>query len=222
MAEPLWDGDGSVAAMEAVRRSLEGVEAGMRAAFSEARLEGFRRAAERTARDTGTAWERVWDRMADHAGAALDRVLRTGRLGLEDLLALARAVLREVLAATLPGAGRSPGGILADILKGGLVGRSLPRPFPSLSIPGFAKGGVVRGPQVAMIGEGSAAEAVVPLPDGRAIPVRLEGGGPAAPAIHITQHFHGEAREAARVAPVMKRMVRDAVLQGQREARRTG
>ena len=41
----------------------------------------------------------------------------------------------------------------------------------------FATGGVVHEPTVAMIGEGSMSEAVVPLPDGRSIPVRMEGGG---------------------------------------------
>ncbi len=217
MAEELWDGDAAVAAMSAMRRSLEDVQAGLRAAFAEAPLESFRRAAERTARDTGAAWERAWGRMAEHAGAALERLLRTGRVGMQDLLVLARGVLREVLAASLPAAARAPGGLLAELVAGARA----PAPV-ALPIPGFAKGGVVRGPQVAMIGEGARPEAVVPLPDGRAIPVRLEGGGAAMPAVQVTQHFHGGAEAAPRAAPVMKRMVRDAVRDGLREARRTG
>jgi TP901 family phage tail tape measure protein len=44
-------------------------------------------------------------------------------------------------------------------------------------ILGFANGGMVSAPTLAMIGEGQYNEAVVPLPDGRSIPVQLSGGG---------------------------------------------
>ena len=39
----------------------------------------------------------------------------------------------------------------------------------------YANGGIAREPQVAIFGEGSMAEAYVPLPDGRTIPVTLQG-----------------------------------------------
>ena len=42
---------------------------------------------------------------------------------------------------------------------------------------GFAEGGVVNQPTKAIIGEGQYPEAVVPLPDGRTIPVTIQGGG---------------------------------------------
>lgn len=42
---------------------------------------------------------------------------------------------------------------------------------------GMAKGGVVTKPTLSWIGEGGQNEAVVPLPDGRRIPVQMEGGG---------------------------------------------
>lgn len=41
----------------------------------------------------------------------------------------------------------------------------------------YAGGGVAASPQMAMYGEGSMPEAYVPLPDGRSIPVTMEGGG---------------------------------------------
>lgn len=41
----------------------------------------------------------------------------------------------------------------------------------------YASGGVANRPQLAMFGEGSTPEAYVPLPDGRAIPVRMQGSG---------------------------------------------
>lgn len=43
-------------------------------------------------------------------------------------------------------------------------------------IPGFADGGVVHKPTLAQIGEGKYSEAVVPLPDGKRIPVDLGAG----------------------------------------------
>jgi TP901 family phage tail tape measure protein len=45
------------------------------------------------------------------------------------------------------------------------------------SVPDFASGGIVNSPTLAMIGEGAHNEAVVPLPNGRSIPVDFRGGG---------------------------------------------
>lgn len=41
----------------------------------------------------------------------------------------------------------------------------------------FSSGGIARKPMVSIFGEGSTAEAYVPLPDGRSIPVTMRGGG---------------------------------------------
>jgi len=41
----------------------------------------------------------------------------------------------------------------------------------------YASGGIASSPQLAMFGEGSRPEAFVPLPDGRRIPVSMQGGG---------------------------------------------
>lgn len=41
----------------------------------------------------------------------------------------------------------------------------------------YSNGGVANSPQMAVFGEGRTPEAFVPLPDGRAIPVKMEGGG---------------------------------------------
>jgi phage-related minor tail protein len=40
----------------------------------------------------------------------------------------------------------------------------------------FANGGVVSGPTMGLVGEGRYNEAIVPLPDGKSIPVQLAGG----------------------------------------------
>lgn len=47
--------------------------------------------------------------------------------------------------------------------------------FGPLSLRKYAKGGVARNPQLALFGEGSMAEAFVPLPDGKSIPVTMSG-----------------------------------------------
>jgi hypothetical protein len=43
-------------------------------------------------------------------------------------------------------------------------------------IRAFSSGGIVRRPTVGLVGEGGQNEAVVPLPDGKAIPVKMQGG----------------------------------------------
>jgi len=40
----------------------------------------------------------------------------------------------------------------------------------------YAEGGIARTPQLAVFGEGRGAEAFVPLPDGKSIPVKMDGG----------------------------------------------
>ena len=47
--------------------------------------------------------------------------------------------------------------------------------YGQLALNKYANGGVARTPQVAIYGEGSGAEAYVPLPDGRTIPVTMSG-----------------------------------------------
>jgi len=57
-------------------------------------------------------------------------------------------------------------------------------------VTGFANGGVVNKPTRALIGEGSMNEAVVPLPNGRSIPVEM-GGGKLQPNIIININARG-------------------------------
>lgn len=43
----------------------------------------------------------------------------------------------------------------------------------------YSNGGIARSPQVSVFGEGARPEAYVPLPDGRSIPVTMQGGNSA-------------------------------------------
>ena len=58
----------------------------------------------------------------------------------------------------------------------------------------YAMGGVANSPQLAMFGEGRTPEAYVPLPDGRRIPVHMQGGGGG--SLHQTLNFYGQADPA--------------------------
>jgi len=55
----------------------------------------------------------------------------------------------------------------------------------SMPLNMYANGGVANTPQLAMFGEGRMAEAYVPLPDGRTIPVTMSGGGQSAPSVQV-------------------------------------
>lgn len=55
--------------------------------------------------------------------------------------------------------------------KGGIMTEDGPMPLRT-----YARGGIARSPQLAVFGEGRMPEAYVPLPDGRSIPVTMEGG----------------------------------------------
>lgn len=57
--------------------------------------------------------------------------------------------------------------------------------FGPLTLRKYDMGGVARSPQVSIFGEGRKPEAYVPLPDGRSIPVTMNGGGGGGPVIQI-------------------------------------
>jgi len=64
--------------------------------------------------------------------------------------------LAQIAGCTCQGAmGMATGGIISGLVRG------------------YAKGAITKGPELAMIGEGTKREAIVPLPDNRSIPVTL-------------------------------------------------
>jgi hypothetical protein len=61
----------------------------------------------------------------------------------------------------------------------------------------FAGGGIVRRPTLGLVGEGRFNEAIVPLPDGRSIPVQMHGGTGGGPNIYnVVVRNESEARSA--------------------------
>lgn len=63
---------------------------------------------------------------------------------------------------------------------GGILQNSAAQGFgtfgPNFGIRQFANGGIVTGPTLGLVGEGKYNEAVIPLPDGKSVPVQLSGG----------------------------------------------
>lgn len=99
---------------------------------------------------------------------------------------IARIILRRSITEPLGNAIASA--VPSFFADGGVMTGSGPVPLRR-----YARGGVASSPQLAMFGEGDTPEAYVPLPDGRAIPVRMEGGGG---GISVVQNFHVDARGA--------------------------
>ncbi len=96
----------------------------------------------------------------------------------------------------LPGVAAVVGAASGGVFEGGL-GRATP-------VRGYATGGpIVRRPHVAVIGEGQYNEAVVPLPDGRSIPVQMRGGGGAARVQNVNVNLSVVSLDPSRAADVI-------------------
>jgi tape measure domain-containing protein len=85
-----------------------------------------------------------------------------------------------------------------------------------LPLHAYASGGIANRPQVALFGEGRMPEAFVPLPDGRSIPVTMQGGGGGTVVQVIDQRQGGAAIEQQRSTDasgveVIRLIVRDEV-----------
>ncbi len=132
---------------------------------------------------TGSALQGLGDQLANF--------VTTGKLSFADLansiikdmirITTQQAIVKPllgVLGSLFPGGGAANGTLpQTDIYKyanfagGGIMTAMGPMPLKK-----YARGGVASGPQMALYGEGSQNEAYVPLPDGRRIPVAMQGG----------------------------------------------
>jgi len=101
-------------------------------------------------------------------------------------------VLRKTITEPL---GNAVSGLLGSIDWGGLFGFAEGGIMTSkgpLPLHAYAAGGVATSPQMMLFGEGSMNEAVVPLPNGRSIPVEMKGNGGQQIVVH--QNFNIDAR----------------------------
>lgn len=153
--------------------------------------EMFKRWAD-TATQVSDVWVGAFEGMAD----ALTEFVMTGKLNFGDLVRSVIAGLIKIQIQTammdmfnlfsLGGGGGGGGGSPGEAVPGG-VGPSFAKGgvmsgYGSRSLKRYARGGIAHKPQLAMFGEGTKPEAYVPLPDGRTIPVSIQGGMQGAPA----------------------------------------
>ena len=124
----------------------------------------------------------------------------------------------QVVAAAASEASKGIGGFISGLFgRGAAPGSAAPPQVAAgfdMSMVGFANGGVMPGagpmplrryagggvadsPQLAMYGEGSRPEAFVPLPDGRSIPVTMNGGGGGGVTINAPFELSIDARSAS-------------------------
>ena len=122
----------------------------------------------------------------------LTAFVTTGKANFNDLAAsiiqdLTRIAIRaaiikpitEAIASLFPGFKFANGGIMTG-----------DGPVP---LKKYASGGIASSPQLALYGEGSRPEAFVPLPDGRRIPVAMQGGGGGNTTVNVSVDASGNA-----------------------------
>ena len=101
------------------------------------------------------------------------------------------------------------GTVLAPI---GLAAGGIMTQFGQLELQKYSSGGVANRPQLAMFGEGRNPEAYVPLPDGRSIPVTMQGGADQSSPSWGNQggvtniHFHGTPNDTMTLGDAAKLM----------------
>ncbi len=176
-------------AMEAAKKKLEDLGDKGKSTFAE--LEGAIR-----------GWgDEFTDTMTD--------MVMSGKL---DFQGLAESIIRDLLRIMIQIK------IMEPLFNGifGFISPGKPAPFPTRHASGgvfgpsgsvplhtYASGGIATRPQLALFGEGDKPEAFVPLPDGRRIPVSLQGQGAGPVQVEIVnqgQPIEAESAEA-RVDP---------------------
>lgn len=149
-------------------------------------------------RNAASQTANMWTNGLSAAEDAWVRFATTGKLSVKDLVnsvladfarMQARKGIAGLLSALIPGSsastasssGWSAGSYasLFSFAKGGVMSAA-----GALPLSKYASGGVADSPQLALFGEGRQAEAFVPLPDGRRIPVAMEGGGQPSITVH--------------------------------------
>lgn len=93
------------------------------------------------------------------------------------------------------GASSAGGASVFSWANGGIMTPSGPLPLRS-----YAGGGIANRPQLSLFGEGRMPEAYVPLPDGRRIPVAMQGGSDNRPIVININSSTGDPAEIRRAA----------------------
>lgn len=170
-------------------------------------------ATEKQKADSESIGAGIRDRLQDYynsvkdLGGAIGDAVVSGLQGLEDQLTafvttgkanfkeLAASILSDLARIALRAAIIQPivqalGGLFPGFkfATGGIMTGDGPVPLKK-----YANGGIANSPQLAMFGEGSKPEAYVPLPDGRRIPVAMQGGGGGNTTVNVSVDAKGSS-----------------------------
>jgi hypothetical protein len=146
----------------------------------------------RSAKSAGDAFKSVLDQIERKAIDIASRSLTDSLFGGKDKESgsgLLGGLVKGI--GGLFGGGKSTGYFSSSLFSGspfsfGFANGGIMTPRGPLPLRRYATGGIADSPQLAMFGEGRMPEAYVPLPDGRSIPVAMQGGG--APKITINNN----------------------------------
>ncbi len=176
-----------------------------------------------SARDVASQTRSLFQHAFSNMEDSLVSFVKTGQLNFskfaDDLITdIIRIQVRAALAQSIVGIGSLFGGITAGAgspttVAGGAGdagGVSTIGSAPVYSAKGnvmtsdgpmrlrkYAAGGIARSPQVSVFGEGSMPEAYVPLPDGRSIPVSVQGGSAGGGDINLSVHVNVESGQTS-------------------------
>jgi tape measure domain-containing protein len=165
---------------EKIKQDLQGIASSIGDAFGQA-FKGIITGTSSVREALAGMFQSIADSFADMVSQMISQWLRTQVLqGLQSLFGPAMGALGSFgggasigQAVSMPtGVGMGAGG---GILQNS-TGQGFGTLGPNFGIRQFANGGVVSGPTLGLVGEGRYNEAVVPLPDGKSIPVELGGG----------------------------------------------
>lgn len=129
---------------------------------------------------------------------------------------IAKMITQMIILNAIKQAGKAMGFGFAD---GGIIPGGTGVPFKA-----FASGGVVSSPTYALMGEGKYNEAVVPLPDGRSIPVQMKGntGNNFNINVNVDGSKGGTPQENERLGRTIARQVKEQVKEILTDERRFG
>lgn len=107
-------------------------------------------------------------------------------------------------------------GTLPSFANGGVMTSRGMMPLHS-----YASGGIARSPQMAMFGEGRMPEAYVPLPNGRSIPVEMNGGGSTNVVVNVnlesgSSSVSSDSKSAEKLGVIISNVVKKELINQKR------
>lgn len=216
------------AEIDAMNRALD-ANVAARAATLQSK---FKSPMEALAAQWANATRNMEEASARWAESTIDAFVQTAATGKLQFGSLVKSILADILKIQLQknigGAVQRLIGAAVNVIGGGSAGSDMPSftgatafadggvmsAFGSIPLRKYAAGGIANSPQMAIYGEGDMNEAYVPLPDGRRIPVAMEGntGGANVTVNVINQSGQAVSAKQGQQRFDGKQMILDVVL----------